>query len=172
MKIKPIYILLFIYLMLIAFLGISCNPVKQVLKDKEKLDKVAEVVIRSGYCSNDTIIKTNSDTTYRFDTIYEPITDTIQLTNLVQVPIVKTRQKTIIKTITIHDTIHSVITDNARLNAFRGDLAVLQAKYNDIHKTAKSRLNWLILILVAFSLYLLRKPIKRFILWHFSPMLK
>ena len=57
------------YLFLILLL--SCNPVKQVLKDKEKLDKVAEVVISSGYCVNDTIIKTNSDTLITYDTIIE-----------------------------------------------------------------------------------------------------
>lgn len=170
LKINPICILLAIYLFLIAILGLSCNPVKQVLKDKEKLDKVAEVVVRSGYCANDTIIKLKSDTTYHFDTLYEPITDTIRLTkeNYIQVP--KYFQKTIVKTITIHDTIKSVVVDNARLNAIRGDLTALQEKYNNIHKKAQSRLNWLILLLVAFSLYLLRKPVIKLIKWHFFPM--
>jgi len=32
----------------------ACNPVKQVLKDKTKLDKVAEEVVRRGYCVNET----------------------------------------------------------------------------------------------------------------------
>lgn len=32
----------------------ACNPVKQVIKDKTKLDKVAEEVIRRGYCVNET----------------------------------------------------------------------------------------------------------------------
>lgn len=36
----------------------SCNPVKQVLKDQEKFDQVAEEVIRRGYCVNDTITVT------------------------------------------------------------------------------------------------------------------
>lgn len=40
---------------LIVILLFSCNPVKQVLRDKGKLDKVAEVLVRKGYCSNDTI---------------------------------------------------------------------------------------------------------------------
>jgi hypothetical protein len=54
---------------------IACNPVKQVLKDKEKLDKVAEVVVKSGYCANDTTIITKSDTTVQYDTSY--LTDTL-----------------------------------------------------------------------------------------------
>ena len=36
----------------------SCSPVKQVLKDKDKFDQVAEEVIRRGYCANDTITVT------------------------------------------------------------------------------------------------------------------
>lgn len=41
---------------LIAILLFSCNPVKQVLKDKDKFDQVKEAVIRSGACINDTIV--------------------------------------------------------------------------------------------------------------------
>lgn len=37
---------------------VSCSPVKQVLKDKKKLDKVAEEVVRMGYCVNDTTVIT------------------------------------------------------------------------------------------------------------------
>jgi hypothetical protein len=41
---------------LIVILFFSCNPVKQVLKDKDKFDQVKEAVIRSGACINDTIV--------------------------------------------------------------------------------------------------------------------
>lgn len=41
-------------LILSVFIIAACNPVKQVLKDKVKLDKVAEEVIRRGYCVNET----------------------------------------------------------------------------------------------------------------------
>jgi hypothetical protein len=34
----------------------ACNPVKQVLTHQDKFDKVAEEVIRRGYCVNDTIL--------------------------------------------------------------------------------------------------------------------
>jgi hypothetical protein len=49
-----IALLLFIY---------SCNPVKQVLSDRAKFDEVAKEVIRAGYCANDTVIVSKSDTT-------------------------------------------------------------------------------------------------------------
>lgn len=36
-------------------LFVSCNPVKQVLKDNNKFEQVKEAVIRSGACVNDTV---------------------------------------------------------------------------------------------------------------------
>jgi hypothetical protein len=46
------------YLIYILILLSSCNPVKQVLKDKDKFDQVADEVIRRGYCVNDTVVVT------------------------------------------------------------------------------------------------------------------
>lgn len=57
-----------------TFAIVSCNPVKQVLKDKVKFDKVAEEVIRRGYCVNDTIIETVVDTLYKTDSIIVNVT--------------------------------------------------------------------------------------------------
>jgi hypothetical protein len=62
--------------MLIAFISIillliifgSCNPVKQVLGDKKKFEVVAAEVIKRGYCLNDTIYKTKTDTLEVHDT--------------------------------------------------------------------------------------------------------
>jgi hypothetical protein len=43
-------------LMFLVFIY-SCNPVKVVLRDKNKFDKVAKEVVRSGkYCINDTVV--------------------------------------------------------------------------------------------------------------------
>ena len=47
---------------LLLILLVSCNPVKQVLKDKSKFDQVAAEVIRQGYCATDTLIIVKSDT--------------------------------------------------------------------------------------------------------------
>lgn len=61
------------YLLLIL-LFIGCNPVKQVMSDKEKFDQVAEEVIRRGYCVNDTVVieKIKDSIVYR-DSIVEVI---------------------------------------------------------------------------------------------------
>ena len=157
------------YLLISIFL-LSCNPVKQVLRDKEKLDKVAEYVIENGYCANDTIIQSKSDTLITYDTIYEKNdiirnilkTDTLRLSFT----------KTLVKTIRITDTIQKVVVDNARIRLLEAKLAIQTEKVEEYKAKAKSRLNWLVLLLIAICVRLLYKPIKKFILWHFSPMLK
>jgi len=157
------------YLLISIFL-LSCNPVKQVLRDKEKLDKVAEYVINSGYCANDTIIQSKSDTLITYDTIYEKNdiirnilkTDTLRLSFT----------KTLVKTIRITDTIQKVVVDNARIRLLEAKLAIQTEKVEEYKAKAKSRLNWLVLLLIAICVRILYKPIKKLILWHFSPMLK
>ena len=157
------------YLLISIFL-LSCNPVKQVLRDKEKLDKVAEYVIENGYCANDTIIQSKSDTLITYDTIYEKNdiirnilkTDTLRLSFT----------KTLVKTIRITDTIQKVVIDNARIKLLEAKLAIQTEKVEEYKVKAKSRLNWLLLLLIAICVRLLYKPIKKLILWHFSPMLK
>ena len=157
------------YLLISIFL-LSCNPVKQVLRDKEKLDKVAEYVVYNGYCANDTIIQSKSDTLITYDTIYEKNdiirnilkTDTLRLSFT----------KTLVKTIRITDTIQKVVVDNARIKLLEAKLAIQTEKVEEYKAKAKSRLNWLVLLLIAICVRLLYKPIKKLILWHFSPMLK
>lgn len=165
---KWLKISIFLIYILLILLGFSCNPVKQVLKNREYFDEVAKEVVKSGMCANDTIIKVKSDTTYKLDTLYETSLDTIKLTDKIYIP--KISQRTIVKTITIHDTIKSVVVDNARLNALQGDLTELQEKYINTRKQAQSRLNWLILLLIAILVYSIRKPIIKLIKWHFFPM--
>lgn len=61
-------------ILLIIFAGFifACNPVKQVLKDPVKFNKVAEEVVRKGYCINDTIItETVRDSIIYKDSIIE-----------------------------------------------------------------------------------------------------
>lgn len=164
---KPIYTLLLGYvLILLAVLLLACNPVKQVLKDKNKLDKVAEVVVASGYCANDTTIITKSDTTIVHDTTYE--TDTvIDIKTLKDTQYVTLPKKVITRTITIRDTITNVVVDGARVLLLEKRLVKSEESRLKYEKLAKQRwwnLFWLILI---FSIYILRKPILKFIRWQF-----
>lgn len=163
--INPLDQLLFLYILLIILLILfSCNPVKQVLKDKDKLDKVAEVVVKSGYCANDTTILTKSDTTIVVDTLHDT-------TNIVEVKVkndtvYQTKVKTVVKTVTIRDTIKSIVVDNARVRLLQEDILKLrernisiQEQLTEQKRISRRRWLWIVLLIVAFSCYIFRKPI-------------
>lgn len=152
-------------ILLLSLLFLSCNPVKQVLRDKQKLDAVAEVVVSSGYCANDTIIQIKSDTLITYDTLYQRGADIIRdvfHTDTLRLPLTKK----IVKTIRIRDTINQVVVDNARIKLLEAKLAVQTEKTEEYRAKAKSRLNWLILLLLVISIRLLYKPILKIIAWH------
>ena len=75
MKKEEIKLLLtfLVLLALIIITGMSCNPVKRVLKDNKKFEIVAKEVVKRGYCINDTIIidSTIHDTIYSEKTIID-----------------------------------------------------------------------------------------------------
>lgn len=146
------------YLLLIL-LFLSCNPVKQVLRDKEKLAQVAEVVVRSGWCANDTTFVTKSDTLVEIDTLIEVDIriDTQKVNEFVYVTKWKTRD--IVKSISIHDTIKSFIVDNARVRLLQTDSARLSNEVIEWKGKAKRRQFWLFFILavIAGALYIKSK---------------
>jgi hypothetical protein len=66
-----------IFILLILLIS-SCNPVKIVLNNNAKFEKVAKEVVKRGYCINDTVIID----VVKIDTIIQNnyITDTISIT--------------------------------------------------------------------------------------------
>ena len=150
-------------LSLLLLLGvISCNPVKQVLSDKVKLDQVAKEVVKMGYCANDTIIVVKSDTLIEMDTLtiledkpfIEIINDTVYVT--------KWKTNNITKTLTIHDTIKAVVVDNARVKLFQEEIKQWESKYIKQQNISNTRLyiNLLLLCLLGLGVYL---RLKRFV---------
>jgi hypothetical protein len=73
--IKSLHILV---LFLLFLLITSCNPVKIVLNNNQKFEKVAKEVVKRGYCINDTVIVD----VVKIDTLIQNnyITDTISIT--------------------------------------------------------------------------------------------
>ncbi len=146
------------YLLLIL-LFLSCNPVKQVLRDTEKLAQVAEVVVRSGFCANDTTFITKSDTLVEIDTILDLDIriDTQKVNEFVYVT--KWKTNTITKTLTIHDTLKSYIVDNARVRLLQADSARLSNEVIEWKGKAKRRQLWLFFIIavIAGALYIKSK---------------
>jgi len=144
-----------ISLLLLIFVG--CNPVKQVLRDQDKLEEVAKVVVKGGWCANDTTFITTSDTLVEVDTLVmiDTLTDTYVLNDTTYITKWKTREIT--KSITIHDTIKSFIVDNARVRLLQADSTRLINLANDYKSKADSRLNWLISLLVLIALFIYLK---------------
>lgn len=114
--------------MLIAFISIillliifgSCNPVKQVLDDKKKLEVVAAEVIKRGYCLNDTIYKTKTDTLEVHDTTTFVYVDTAVINDTTY--LWETKFHTITKVRTIRDSVKLVVVDSARINVLTKQL--------------------------------------------------
>jgi hypothetical protein len=142
---------------LLLILLVGCNPVKQVLKNQEMLEEVAKVVVKGGWCANDTTFVVKSDTLVEVDTLVriDTLTDTYVLNDTTYITKWKTREIT--KSITIHDTIKSFIVDNARVRLLQADSARLTGEVIQWKGKADSRLNWLISLLVLIALFIYLK---------------
>ena len=140
------------YLFLLLFLG--CNPVKQVLRDQDKLQQVAKVVVAGGWCANDTTFITKSDTLIEIDTLLNVKIeiDTQKVNEYVYITKWKTRD--IVKTLTIRDTLRSYIVDNARVRLLQADSTTLNAKMNEYKRKANTRLSWLLSLLIIIGVYI------------------
>jgi hypothetical protein len=144
---------------LLLFLLIGCNPVKQVLRDQEKLEEVAKVVVKGGWCASDTTFVVKSDTLVEVDTLVkiDTLTDTYVLNDTTYITKWKTREIT--KSITIHDTIKSFIVDNARVRLLQADSARLTGEVSEWKAKAKKRQIWLfaIVAMIFGALYIKSK---------------
>jgi len=139
--------------LLLLMLFIGCNPVKQVLRDQEKLEEVAKVVVKGGWCANDTTFITTSDTLVELDTLVriDTLTDTYVLNDTTYITKWKTRD--IVKSVTIHDTIKSFIVDNARVRLLQADSARLTYELNEWQGKAKKRQLWIFLLIGMMGAY-------------------
>jgi len=157
-KIDPLNVLLIALIsVFFIFWLLSCNPVKQVLRNQEKLEEVAKVVVKGGWCANDTTFIVKSDTLVEVDTLVriDTLTDTYVLNDTTYITKWKTREIT--KSITIHDTIKSFIVDNARVRLLQADSARLNGEVIQWKGKADSRLSWLISLLVLIALFIYLK---------------
>jgi hypothetical protein len=117
--------------------------VKQVLRDQNKLEQVAKVVIAGGWCANDTTFIVKSDTLIEVDTIInvDIQIDTQKVNEFVYITKWKTRD--IVKSTTIHDTLKSYIVDNARVRLLQTDSARLSNEVITWEGKAKRRQLWI-----------------------------
>lgn len=140
------------YIFLLILL-IGCNPVKQVLRDQEKLEQVAKVVVAGGWCANDTTFITKSDTLVEIDTFVnvKMQIDTQKVNEFVYITNWKTRD--IMKSVTIHDTLKSFIVDNARVRLLQADSSRLSGEVIRWEGKAKKRQLWIFLLIGMIGAY-------------------
>jgi hypothetical protein len=142
---------------LLLILLVGCNPVKQVLRDQEKLEEVAKVVVKGGWCANDTTFVVKSDTLVEVDTLVrvDTLTDTYVFNDTTYITKWKTRD--IIRSITIHDTIKSFIVDNSRVRLLQADSVRLSNDLTEWKGKANNRLYLLILLLITIGAFIYLK---------------
>ena len=140
------------YIFLIL-LFVSCNPVKQVLRDQDKLEQVAKVVVKGGWCANDTTFITKSDTLLVIDTLVEVYND-VEIRNINDsIYVTKLKIKNITKTLTIRDTLKSYIVDNARVRLLQADSTRLSNEVITWEGKAKKRQLWIYMLIGMIALY-------------------
>jgi len=144
-------------ILIIALLFISCNPVKKVLRDREMFDEVAKEVVKAGYCANDTIILTKSDTTVQVDTLtlidkkfeVKVYNDTTYITQW--------QTKYVNKSVIIRDTVKSVVVDNARIKLLQEDLIKANQEKLNWKERANKTFGYLLLLICGIGVYLFLK---------------
>jgi len=140
-------------LLIIVLFG--CNPVKQVLKDKSKFDVVAAEVIRQGYCATDTLLIVKSDTIVMVDSLIEVYSDTTIINDTAYVTLWETKNYT--KTFVVHDTLRSVIVDNARVRQLQADVDKITNQSEQHKQDATNRLYWFIIALAVILFLIIIK---------------
>jgi hypothetical protein len=148
----PIYTMIVIYLLtILAIAFLSCNPVKQVIKDKKKLDQVAAVVVASGYCANDTTVIVKSDTMVFFDTITDIRTEMMVKNDTTWMTRVK--RDFVTKTVKIRDTVRQVVVDHARLGLLEKEKMKLVDELADEKEGNRLKLNLIIVLILLILGY-------------------
>lgn len=158
----------------------GCNPVKRVLKDPVKMGKVFDAGVEKGWCVNDTVIVSKSDTLISYDTLYslDLQTDTFNVDH----EIVKV--KTVVKTVHIRDTTREIVTDNSRiillqkrneeLREENAEAKKLLVKATDLAEAfQKQRNKWRFrfwLLVAVIGLILFRKPLLKLATKIISPI--
>ena len=125
------------------------------MKDKAKFDEVAKEVIRQGYCANDTLIIVKSDTIVMVDSLIEVYSDTTIINDTAYVTLWETKNYT--RTFIVHDTLRSVVVDNARIKLLKADIDKITKQSEQHKQDATNRLYWFIIALCVILFLIIIK---------------
>lgn len=146
--------------LIFILLLVSCNPVKHVLNHNDKRNEIITILKSQGICKPDTLTYFRTDTIVKIDTIgvIEIFTDTIIHNDTIRIITYKYRD--ILKTITVIDTVKSIVIDSDRVNALL-QINIKIVTENELLKAQKRNYGYIALTLFAFLLLLLVLIIKK-----------
>ena len=160
------------YLVLVALAALSCNPGKQLHKAEARLAQAGRL---PAICAERYPTKTDttfiSDTLVKIDTFLsgEYIFDTIRVNDTVidieYKPLEIVKVKTLTKYVQVENTaqVRILSASVSQLEANRADLIKELGEYKE---KAKTRLNWLILVICVIFGWSIRKPLMAIIKWN------
>ena len=136
----------------------GCDPVKRIQRHDEQMARMEAVMLDRGICRPDTFIVRRTDTLTRTDTVGEIYiyTDTTTLHDTTRVT--RERIRTVLRTITIRDTVLRQITDETALMACRTARQKAENLLADTKQISRHRgavvalLSALLLLLLFFAL--------------------
>lgn len=160
------------YLVLVALAALSCNPGKQLHKAEARLAQAGRL---PAICSERYPTKTDttftSDTLVRIDTFLsgEYIFDTIRVNDTVidieYKPLEIVKVKTLTKYVQVENTAQVRVL-NASVSQLEANRAYLIKELAECKAKAKTRLNWLILVLCVIFGWSIHKPLMAIIKWN------
>ena len=159
-------------ILILALIALSCNPGKQLQKAEVRLAQAGRL---PAICAERYPVKSDTlyvrDSVIKIDTFLsgEYIFDTIRINdtviNIQYKPLEIVKYKTLTKV--------EVVTDKAKEAAYNASVSQLQAKIGilsaqatEYKDKAKTRLNWLILLICGILGYSIRKPVMAIIKWN------
>lgn len=146
----------------LAFLCLlaSCDPVKRVLGDPDKKDRVKTTLLKEGICRPDTFLLVITDTLVSTDTIGVIVTETDTIVTFDTVRITNTKWREILKTVTIRDTLLKTIEDRAQVDALTQETVALKARLAERKEKEFDSMLWIALagaVMGGAGVYLIKR---------------
>ena len=136
----------------------GCDPVKRIQRNDKQMARMEAVMLDRGICRPDTFFIRRTDTLKRTDTVGEIYIYTDTTTEHDTTTITRERIRTVLRTITIRDTILRQITDETALTACRTARQKAEELLADTKQISRHRgavvalLSALLLLLLFFAL--------------------
>lgn len=138
----------------------SCDPVRRVMGDPDKKDRIKADLLKEGLCRPDTFLLVVTDTLVETDTLEALVlqTDTLHVNDTLY--ITRTRWRDVIKKTTIRDTILKTIEDKALAESLRDENIALKARLEQRKERDFDAMLWIALagaVMGGTGMYLIKR---------------